>query len=301
MAHPGRAVAERIGPVGVWTSALDRMTSVDARDAARRIETMGAGALWVAETAMSKDIFAHATLLLSWTERIPIATGIANIWARDAVAMQNGARALGDAFPGRFVLGLGISHAPVVRRRTGGTYDKPIARMREYLDAMDRARYAGPEPAEIAPRVLAALGPQMLRLARDRAAGAHPYFVPVEHTASARTALGEGPLLAVEQAVVFEKDPAPARELARTHMAGYLRLDNYANNLRRLGWSDEEIAGPSDRLVDAIVAWGPLERIVDRILTHRTNGADHVCIQALAADPARIPFEDLAELLRACR
>lgn len=297
--HPGRAAAERIGPVGVWTSQLERMASVDERDAARRIEAMRAGALWIAETGMSKDIFAHSTLLLSWTERIPIATGIANIWARDAVAMQNGARALADAFPGRFVLGLGISHAPVVKRRTGGTFDRPIERMRAYLDAMDEARYAGPEPAQAAPRVLAALGPRMLRLARDRAAGAHPYFVPVEHTTAARKELGDGPLLAVEQAVVFEEDPVPAREIARTHMAGYLRLDNYVNDLRRLGWSDEEIAGPSDRLVDAIVAWGPLERIVDRVLTHRKNGADHVCVQPLAAGP-RIPFEHVAELLSAC-
>ncbi|MDE3112318.1 MAG: TIGR03620 family F420-dependent LLM class oxidoreductase [Chloroflexota bacterium] len=277
------------------------MTSADARDAARRIEAMGAGALWIAETGMSKDIFAHATLVLSWTERIPLATGIANIWARDAVAMQNGARALGDAFPGRFVLGLGISHAPVVRRRTGGTYDKPIGRMREYLDAMDAARYVGPEPAQMPPRVLAALGPQMLRLARERAAGAHPYFVPVEHTALARKTLGEGPVLAVEQAVVFETDPARARETARAHMSGYTRLDNYANNLRRLGWSDEEIATPSDRLVDAIVAWGPLERIVDRVLTHRRNGADHVCVQPLSADPQRPPLDRVEELLRACR
>ncbi|MDE3101139.1 MAG: TIGR03620 family F420-dependent LLM class oxidoreductase [Chloroflexota bacterium] len=277
------------------------MTTADAREAARRIEAIGTGALWIPETGMSKDIFAHATLVLSWTERIPIATGIANIWARDAVAMQNGARALGDAFPGRFILGLGISHAPVVRRRTGGTYDKPIGRMREYLDAMDAARYVGPEPAQMPPRVLAALGPQMLRLAGARAAGAHPYFVPVEHTAGARRALGDGPVLAVEQAVVFETDASRARELARTHMAGYLRLDNYANNLRRLGWSAEDIAGPSDRLVDAIVAWGPLDRIVDRVVTHRRNGADHVCIQALSVDPQRIPLDHVAELVTACR
>ncbi len=301
MTHPGRAVAQRIGRVGVWTSQLDRMTSADARDAAQRIEATGAGALWIAETAVSKDIFAHATLLLSWTERLPLASGIANIWARDAVAMQNGARALADAFPGRFILGLGISHAPVVRRRTGATYDKPIERMREYLDAMDRARYAGPEPAEPAPRVLAALGPLMLRLAGERTSGAHPYFVPVEHTTRARTALGEGPVLAVEQAVAFEEDPTRARELARAHMAGYLRLDNYTNNLRRLGWSDEDIAGPSDRLVDAIVAWGPLDRIIDRVLTHHRNGADHVCVQALADEPTRIPLDRITEIVRAAK
>ncbi|HVH51635.1 MAG TPA: TIGR03620 family F420-dependent LLM class oxidoreductase [Gaiellaceae bacterium] len=300
MTHPGRAVAESIGRVGIWTSALDRVPSADARKAARRIDEMGAGALWIAETAMSQDIFAHMALLLAWTDRIPIASGIANIWARDAVAMQNGARALADAFPGRVILGLGISHAPVVKRRTGGTWDKPVERMRDYLDAMDGARYVGVEPARPAARVLAALGPLMLRLAAERTAGAHPYFVPVEHTARARKTLGEGPLLAVEQAVAFEEDAGRARELARSHMAGYLRLDNYANNLRRLGWSDEEISGPSDRLVDAIVAWGPIERIVDRIVTHLRNGADHVCIQPLSGDPQKIPLENTAELVTAC-
>lgn len=300
MTHPGRAVAESIGRVGIWTSALDRMPSADARKAARRIDEMGAGALWIAETAMSQDIYAHMALLLAWTDRIPIASGIANIWARDAVAMQNGARALADAFPGRVILGLGISHAPVVKRRTGGTWDKPVERMRDYLDAMDGARYVGVEPARPAARVLAALGPVMLRLAAERTAGAHPYFVPVEHTARARKTLGEGPLLAVEQAVAFEEDAGRARELARSHMAGYLRLDNYANNLRRLGWSDEEISGPSDRLVDAIVAWGPIERIVDRIVTHLRYGADHVCIQPLSGDPQKIPLERTAELVTAC-
>jgi probable F420-dependent oxidoreductase len=186
-----------------------------------------------------------------------------------------------------------------VKRRTGGTYDKPVERMREYLDAMDRARYAGPEPAEPAPRVLAALGPLMLRLAGERTAGAHPYFVPVEHTMRARKTLGDGPLLAVEQAIAFEEDPAKARELARAHMAGYLRLDNYTNNLKRLGWSDEDIAGPSDRLVDAIVAWGPLDRIIDRILTHLRNGADHVCVQPLSAEATRIPLDRITEIVRA--
>lgn len=300
MTHPGRPVAERIGHVGVWTAALDRMTSADARDAARRIEAMGAGALWIAEGgAMSKDIFAHLALLLTWTDRIPVASGIANIWARDAVAMQNGARALADAFPGRLVLGLGISHAPVVQQRTGATYDRPVARMREYLDAMDRSPYAAAEPPQPAPRVLAALGPQMLRLAAERTAGAHPYFVPIEHTSNARGMLGEGPLLAVEQAVAFDEDPVRARELARSHMASYLRRDNYANNLRRLGWSDEEIAGPSDRLVDAIVAWGPLESIAGRIRAHLRNGADHVCVQPLSMDARRIPLDRTEELLRA--
>jgi probable F420-dependent oxidoreductase len=169
--------------------------------------------------------------------------------------------------------------------------------MREYLDAMDRARFAGPEPAAPAPRVLAALGPRMLRLAAERTAGAHPYFVPLAHTPIARKALGEGPLLAVEQAVVFESDAGAAREIAKTHMSGYLRLDNYANNLRRLGWSDDDLAGPSDRLVDAIVAWGTPDKVLDRVLAHLRSGADHVCVHALSRDAATIPLDQIAALV----
>ena len=299
MTHAGRAVAERIGRVGVWTFQFDRMPVAEIRSAAAGIEDAGAGALWIPESLVSKEVFAHAAILLAATERLPIATGIANIWARDAMAMQNGARTLADAYPDRFVLGLGVSHEPVVRRRAGeGAYAKPLTRMRAYLDAMDRARYAGPEPARPAPRVLAALGPKMLELAAERTAGAHPYFVPIEHTAIARAALGDGPLLAVEQAVAFEEDAATARDLARTHMAGYLRLDNYANNLRRLGWSDEDIKGPTDRLVDAIVAWGPFDRVVDRVRAHLRNGADHVCVQLLGAD-TKLPMDRIGYLVSA--
>jgi probable F420-dependent oxidoreductase len=299
VAHSGRAVAERIGRVGVWTFQFDRMTVAEVRRAAGQIEEAGAGALWIPESLVSKEVFAHATILLAATGRMPIATGIANIWARDAVAMQNGARTLADAYPGRFILGLGVSHEPVVRRRAGeGAYQKPLTRMRAYLDAMDRARYTGPEPAQPAPRVLAALGPRMLALAAERTAGAHPYFVPVEHTPIARKALGDGPLLAVEQAVVFEEDATKAREMARGHMAGYVRLENYANNLRRLGWSDGDITEMSDALVDAIVGWGPFERIVDRVHAHLRRGADHVCVQPLGPD-TRIPIDRIKGLVSA--
>jgi probable F420-dependent oxidoreductase len=300
MTHPGRALAERIGRVGLWTFQFDVMPVAEVQRTAARLEEIGAGAIWIPESVVSKEVFVHSTLLLAATERIPVATGIANIWARDAVAMQNGARTLADAFPGRFILGLGVSHEPAVKRR-GGLYEKPLAHMREYLDAMDKARYAGGEPAPAVPRVLAALGPKMLRLAAERTAGAHPYFVPAEHTPFARRELGDGPLLAVEQAVAFETDPAKARELARSHMAGYLRLENYANNLRRMGWSDADISGPSDGLVDAVVAWGPLDRIADRVRTHLRTGADHVCVQPLSSDPLRMDTDRLKELIESAR
>lgn len=282
-----RGLAARIGRVGVWTALLDRWPVQRGAAFARELEGLRYAALWIPETAVSKDVYAHAAMLLGATERIVVATGIANIWARDPVAMRNGERALAEAYPGRFLLGLGVSHEPAVKRR-GGLYEKPLQHMREYLDAMDRARYAGPEPAEAAARVLAALGPKMLELAAERTAGAHPYFVPVEHTAFARSILGPLPLLAAEQAVVLETDVETARATARTHMSGYLRLENYANSLRRMGWSDADLAGPSDGLVDAIVAHGDLDALTARIQAHLEAGADHVCVQVLNEDPVPV-------------
>ena len=290
-----RAIAARIGRLGVWTVLLDQWPAGHGAALAREVESLGYGALWIPETAVSKDVYAHAAMLLGATERIVIATGIANIWARDPVAMRNGERALAEAYPGRFLLGLGVSHEPAVKRR-GGLYEKPLQHMREYLDAMDRARYAGPEPAEPAGRVLAALGPRMLALAAERTAGAHPYFVPVEHTAFARKILGPVPLLAVEQAIVLETDVETARATARTHMSGYLRLENYANSLRRMGWSDADLAGPSDGLVDAIVAHGAIDELISRVRAHLDGGADHVCVQVLNEDPLPI-LRDLAAAL----
>ncbi|MBA2370676.1 MAG: TIGR03620 family F420-dependent LLM class oxidoreductase [Chloroflexi bacterium] len=286
----------RLGQVGVWTTLLDAWPAKRGAAFAREVERLGYRALWIPETAVSKDVYAHAALLLGATERLIVATGIANIWARDPVAMRNGERALAEAYPGRFLLGLGVSHEPAVKRR-GGTYERPLERMREYLASMDRARYAGPEPAEPAARVLAALGPRMLALAAERTAGAHPYFVPVEHTPFARKILGPAPLLAVEQAVLLETDVQRARAAARAHMAGYLRLENYANSLRRMAWSDSDIAGPSDGLVDAIVAHGEVAALVARVRAHLDGGADHVCVQVLSDDPLPVLREVAAALM----
>lgn len=225
-----------------------------------------------------------------------VAPGIASIYARDPMAMANGSKALAEVYPGRFLLGLGVSHAPTVAAR-GGDYGPPVASMRAYLDAMDAAPYRGAEPAEPVPRVLAALGPRMLALAAERAAGAHPYFVPVEHTALARETIGPGSLLAPEQAVVLETDPESARRIAREHASYYLGLDNYRRNLRRLGLLEEELAGGgSDRVVDAIVAWGDVEAIQARVRAHLEAGGDHVCVQALAADPSELALGALREL-----
>jgi probable F420-dependent oxidoreductase len=242
---------------------------------------------------------AHAALLLGASERLMVGTGIANIYARDAHAMAQGGRTLEEAFPGRFALGIGVSHAPSVAAR-GGTYGNPIEQMRAYLDAMDAAPWAGP-PAERPPLLLAALGPRMLDLAAEQADGAHPYFVPVEHTRFARERLGAGPVLVTEVTAVIDDDPARARETARAFAARYLALANYANNLRRLGFGDADLAdGGSDRLVDAVIARGDAGTVATRVREHLDAGADHVVVQLRAPSPADLclaGFTDLREAL----
>jgi probable F420-dependent oxidoreductase len=282
-----KALRGRVGRVGVWLGALALVPAAEERAALARIEALGYGAVWFGEAAVNREALSHAAMLLAASERVAIATGIANIWARDAAAAINGANTLNEAYDERFVLGLGVSHAPIVNSR-GHDYTKPLSAMRAYLEAIDAHTYAAPAPAHPSPVVLAALRPKMLELARERTAGAHPYFVPPAHTRRAREALGPLPLLAPEQVVVLESDRTRARELARHHMATYLRLSNYVKNLLTLGFEDTDIAdGGSDRLVDAIVAWGDEEAIVGRVREHLDAGADHVAIQAYAESPAR--------------
>ncbi|WP_414505589.1 LLM class F420-dependent oxidoreductase [Streptomyces sp. NEAU-L66] len=289
------SLAARIGRVGVWLGGLGGVTGAVGRQAAVEIEQLGYGALWFGEAAATEAV-SQAALLLGATERITVATGIANIWVRDASAMNAAAQTLAEAYDGRFLLGLGASHAPLVGAR-GHTYAKPLAAVREYLDAMDAVPYAGPVAEPPPARVLAALGPKMLELARDRTAGAHPYFVTPEHTARAREILGTGPLLAPEQAVLLETDPAKARAMAREHHTHlYLQLPNYTGNLRRLGFGDEDFAdGGSDRLVDAIVAWGDVDAIRRRVAEHHDAGADHVAVQPIAPDRG-LGLDQLREL-----
>jgi probable F420-dependent oxidoreductase len=279
-----------IGRVGLWTFQLDLQPAAAAREAVAELEELGYGAIWVPE-AVGREAFVNSALLLSATERVVVATGIASIWARDAMTMAAGQRSLCEAFPGRFLLGLGVSHQPMVDHLRGQHYEKPYTKMRTYLDAMDGALYMAAPPSEEPGRVLAALGPKMLELAATRALGAHPYFVPVEHTALARETLGTGPMLCPEQAVVLSTDPIEARAAARQHMATYLGLPNYTNNLRRLGWVDADLGdGGSDRLVDAIVAWGDEDAVIARVQAHLDAGADHVCVQVLDSDAAALPM-----------
>lgn len=294
---------DSLGKLGLWTFQLDMQPMREAQKHVARLEELGFRTVWVPE-AVGREPFASTSLLLSATDRMILATGIASLHARSPMTMQAGWKTVTEAFPDRFLLGIGVSHQPAVEGFHGGTYDKPLSTMKKYLDAMDNGFFFAAQPSTPPARALAALGPKMLQLAAERSLGAHPYFVPVEHTTVAREALGPDALLAPEQAVVFSTDPTEARAVARGFMKTYLGLPNYTNNLRRLGWTDADLSGndgePTDRLVDAIVAWGNLDDIGARIKDHLSRGADHVCVQVLSADPSRVTmpeFEQLASLI----
>ena len=285
-----------LGRVGIWTGSLGGLPATRVRERAAELDELGYGVVWVPD-AMSRDPFVAAMLVLEGGSRLVAATGVAGIHGRGPVAMRAAWESVTEAGEGRFVLGLGVSHAVLVEGVLGHEYRQPVATMREYLDAMDAAPYlaaTGPSPRS---RVLAALGPRMLDLARERADGALTYFVPVEHTSVARELLGGDAMLAVEQAVVLARDPDEARRVARLHMQIYLGLPNYANNLRRLGWLDDDLASAgSDRLVDALVAWGDETAIRERVDAHLRAGADHVCVQVLTDPQFRDCVEEWREL-----
>jgi probable F420-dependent oxidoreductase len=273
-----------IGRVGIWTAAFEGHPAGRVRDAASEVEEMGFPTLWINETT-GRDPFVLSTMLLSATSTLTVATGIANVYARDAVTMSASQKTLAEAFPGRFLLGLGVSSPVLVERVRQHSYDKPVSYLEGYLDRMDAAPYNAVPPPEPPPRVLAALGPRMLRLAAARSDGAHPYLTTPEHTAEARRIVGPGVLLAPEQMVVLESDATVAREVGRSSIGFYLRAPGYLANLRRLGFTEDDWVNPkeaSDRLVDGIVAWGDTDTIVKRITEHHEAGADHVCIQVLS-------------------
>jgi probable F420-dependent oxidoreductase len=273
-----------LGKVGVWLGPIALEPAAVEREAVRELEQLGYGSAWFGESPFNREAFAHAATLLGATERLVVGTGIAQIWARDAIAMANGANALADAFPGRFVLGIGVSHRALAPMRDR-EYVRPLETMRAYLDAMDAAQYRLPAPAEPPTVVIAALAPGMLSLAGERTAGTHPYLVTPEHTRVARATVGPGKLVLPEQAVVLTTDPDIARTAARDHLRLYLGLENYVNNWRRLGFEEADFTdGGSDRLVDALVAWGDEDAIAARVREHLDAGADHVCVQAVGTD-----------------
>ena len=270
-----------LGRIGLWTHALDPLPWTQARDVALEIEQLGFGTLWLPE-AVNRDAIVHSTLLLGATTDLVLATGIVPLYARDAMATNAAWRTLEEAYPGRFVLGLGVSHKPMVETIRKTTYSPPLATMRQYLDDMDASLFLAAQPTTPPRRVLAALGPKMLALSAERADGAHPYHATPEHTAIAREIVGPDKILAVEQSVVLSTDPEEARRIARASLAIYLGLPNYANNWKRLGFTDADLAdGGSDRFVDAVVAWGADDAIKSRVEQPLDAGAGHVCIQVI--------------------
>jgi probable F420-dependent oxidoreductase len=285
------ALKGRLGRVGVWLGSLAMVSAEEERLAVAAVEELGYGTLWFGESSAGKESLTHAAVLLAASRRLVIATGIANVHGRDATAAANGAKTLSEAWQGRFVLGLGASHLPLVRER-GHDYGRPVTAMRAYLDAMDAAPFDAPSHEPV-PLVLGALRSNMLKLAAARAHGALSYFVTPEHTRRAREILGPGPLLAVEQAVVVDTDPGRARAAARETAAHALVRSNYLNNLRELGFADSDFEnGGSDRFIDAVIPWGDPETLGEHVRAHYRAGADHVAVQPVARTLGR-QLEDL--------
>lgn len=286
-----------LGKLGVWVS-MDGMNAAAAAAFAGRVENWGYTALWLPESR-GRNALVMSSWLLANTQKLIVATGIANIYARDPMAMANGQRGLAEQSGGRFLLGIGVSHRPMVEGLRGHTYARPVATMRAYLEAMRAAPYQAPEPPERPVTVLAALGPRMMALSAEMAEGAHPYNTTPEHTAQARRVLGPGKLLCPEVWVLLETDPHKARTAARQALARYLEAENYVNAWHLQGFADDELSGGgSDRFVDAMVAWGDEDAIRRRIRQHWDAGADHVCIQSIAPQGTRqIADERVLELL----
>lgn len=288
-------VRSALGRVGAWTFAFDARPAVQIAEDARSLETLGFPSLWVPEGGGSNDVLTNLSWLLGTTEHLTVASGIANITAREPEVLARGAAFLTETSGRRLVLGVGVGHEYTTERR-GRQWARPLARMRSYLDGMDAAE--GERSA--APRLLAALGDGMLRLSAARALGAHTYFVPPEHTARAREVLGPDPVLAVEQGVALVADAAEARRSGRAWTVHYLELPNYARNWARLGFGDELSGGGSDRLVDAAIAWGDVDDAVSRVRAHLEAGADHVCVQLILDDDTDLGlpwFRELAPAL----
>jgi probable F420-dependent oxidoreductase len=277
--------------VGVWTTALDTLMPQQAGEYAAELQDLGYGSLWFGE-AYGREAFTNAALMLVATESLVIATGIANVYGRDAVTGNAAGRTLQSAYPGRLVVGWGISHAPLVQRLRGHNYGKPVTTMREYLAALDDAPFLAASAESPPPRVLAALRPKMLALARDLADGAHPYLVTPEHTRQAREILGDGPFLCVEQAVVLGDDREEFLRRAHWHLEIYTGLPNYRASWEAQGFAEEDfVRGGSERLKEAMVAWGDADRIAARVREHLDAGADHVVIQALGPSAFDVPAD----------
>ncbi|MFV9635881.1 LLM class F420-dependent oxidoreductase [Mycobacterium neumannii] len=281
--------------VGIWSSQLRYGDQGEAAEAAAELEDLGFSALWIPD--VGGPVLDSVDNLLSATKQVVIATGILNLWMHEPADVAARYASLTDTHGERFLLGIGVSHAPLIDSKEPGLYRKPLAATRKYLDDID----AAPQPVPVANRVLAALGPKMLELSATRARGAHPYLVTPDHTRYAREQLGEGPLLLPEQTVLLTTDASEARALGTDWLRSYLALPNYANNLLRSGFTEKDVATVSDRLFDAIIAWGDEQTVLDRVQQHHDAGADHVCVQVLTADPREFPRDKWRRLASALR
>lgn len=279
--------------VGVWSSQLRYGDQGQAAEAAAELEELGFTALWIPD--VGGPVLDSVEHLLSATKQVVIATGILNLWMHEPADVATRYAALTESHGERFLLGIGVSHAPLIDSKEPGLYRKPLAATRRYLDAID----ATPQPVPVANRVLAALGPKMLELAATRARGAHPYLVTPDHTRYAREHLGEGPLLLPEQTVLLTADRDEARSVGTDWLRSYLALPNYRNNLLRSGFTEDDVETVSDRLFDAIIAWGDEKTVLNRVQEHLDAGADHVCVQVLTADPREFPHDQWRRLASA--
>jgi probable F420-dependent oxidoreductase len=296
--EPGRGereqlLADAIGKLGVWDAGLCFAPVGVACSAAAELEAAGYRAAWLHEGG--RQVFVAAAILLAHTRRLVVGTSIASIWQHEPTEMVTAARTLGEAFPGRFLLGIGVSHGGA-RSWRGRAYARPLDDLSDYLDAMEGVPWPCPRPRPPVPRLVGALGPRMLDLARRRARGAIPYLVPVQHTRFARESLGRDPVLAVQQAIVVDQPLRRGRELAHEHVRRYLPFPNYRNNLLRCGFSERDLHGAgSERLINALVAMGDLDDVAAHTRAHLDAGADHVCVNPLGRELGEIPIVDLQE------
>ncbi len=268
----------KLSTTGVW-NFCDAMTASECGDFARRLESLGYSALWIPET-VGRDPFVSSATLLNATESLVVATGIANIWMRHPGVMMQAARSLAEMSGDRFLLGIGVSHQPLVEGLRGVDYTRPLTAMKTYLEAMEASPWMGPE-TDMAPVVVAALGPKMLELSGAQSAGAHPYWTTPEHTAMARDLLGDGPALCVEQKVCLTTDPDVGRAKGAEQLSIYKGLANYRNNWKRMGFTEDQIENDDPVFVDAVMAWGDADALGARVQAHYDAGASHVCIQPI--------------------
>jgi probable F420-dependent oxidoreductase len=283
----------KLSGVGVWSHQLRYAAPDVSAEAAAELDELGFRALWIPD--VGGPVFDAVDHLLQASQKAVVATGILNLWMQSPTESATAFAELAAAHDNRFLMGIGVSHAPLIDRDDPGRYRKPLAAMTAFLDDLDRAD----PPVPLSGRVLAALGPKMLELAAARSAGVHPYLVPPEHTHSVREQLGAGPLVLPEQTVILCSDRAQARAIGTVWLQGYLSLPNYANNVLRLGFTPEDVASVSDRLFDALIVWGDEEAVKRRVDEHFAAGADHVCVQILTADASAVPREEWRRLAAA--